>query len=141
ALEIADGPTAQLSLKRELGALRVVASDDARAAQHFERAVEDVPATSLHALRSRIEVADVEVIKPEGVRDLRRLGGHAADLLPVARDQLIGAGEAVRPLPAEKPPVEGRCLFPVGGELLVPANAARAIKSCVERWAGSLPFQ
>ena len=52
-----------------------------------------------------------------------------------------GLRRSVRPLPAEKPPVEGQCLFPVGGELLVPANAARAIKSRVERWAGSLPFQ
>ena len=73
------------------GALRVRASDDPAAARHFNRAVEDLAAAGLDALRRRVDVADVEIVEPEGSRDRRRLGEHAADHLPAGGEELIRA--------------------------------------------------
>ena len=80
---------------------------------------------------SRIEIAYVEVVKPEGDRHRRRLGEHAADRLPSGGEQLIRAhraGVGVPFLPAKKLAVESERLLPVGGEQLVPADAARRVQ-------------
>ena len=68
AFEISDAVVAELSHKREDGALRVRALGAPSAARHFDRAADDLPAASLHALHRDIDVADVEVVKPEGDR-------------------------------------------------------------------------
>src|SRR5215472_1408137 len=82
APEISDSVGIARSLQRERGALRVHAPDDPAAARHFERPLKDLAATGPHALRSYIDVADVEVIKPEWGRHCRRFAEHAADRLP-----------------------------------------------------------
>jgi hypothetical protein len=110
--------------------------DDPAAVRHFNRTVEDLAATSLHALRRRVDVADVEVVKPEGDRHHRRLSDHAADRLPSGGEQLIRAHSADVGfcfLPAKKLAVESQRLLPVGGEQLVPANAARCVQLGVLR--------
>src|SRR2546430_9460072 len=88
ALEVSDAVVTALSCQREDGALRIRASQDPSVAQHFNRAAEDLTATSLHALHRHVDVADVEVIKPERDRLHRGLGEHAADGLPSAGEQL-----------------------------------------------------
>ena len=71
---------------------------------------------------------DVEIIKPEGKRQGRRLGEHAADRLPSGGELLIRAHRAdvgVRFLPAKQRAVESERLLPVGREQLMPAHAPR----------------
>src|ERR1700730_18791566 len=77
ALEISDTVVAALSHQREDGTLRVRALDDPSVARHFDRAVEDLAVTGLHAHYRRVDVADVEVVKTERNRHRRRLGEHA----------------------------------------------------------------
>jgi hypothetical protein len=127
-LEISDSFSAPRSGQREHGALRVDASDDPAAAQRLCRALEDAAAAGRHALRRRVDVVDVEVVKPERHGHRRRLGGHTADRLPAGGEQLIaarGADVGADLLPAEKLAVKGKRLPPVGGEQFVPADAAR----------------
>src|ERR1700732_2481071 len=102
--EISNSFAAALVQQREYGALRVRAMNDPGAARHGSRAIEDLAAASLHALRRRLDVADVEIVKPEGKRQCRRLGEHAADRLPCGGELLIRAHRAdvgVRFLPAK----------------------------------------
>ena len=98
--------------QREDGALRVRALDDPVAAGHLDRARSRISAAAgLHALHGRVDVADVEVVEPEGDRHHRRLGEHAADGLPAGGEQLISAhrsGVGVR-LSASR---RGRCRRP-----------------------------
>ena len=127
-VEISDRLVAPLSGQREHGALRVRASRDPAAAGHFKRALEDPAATGLDALRRRVDVVDVEVVKPEGHGNHRRFGGHAADRLASGGEQLICAHRVdvgVCFSPAKKLAVERKRLLPVGGEQFVPADAAR----------------
>src|ERR1700682_2422308 len=70
---------APLSLQREDGALRIDASRDPVAARHFDRALEDLAATGLHAFRGRVDVVDIEIVEPIWDRLHRTLGKHAAD--------------------------------------------------------------
>ena len=46
-------------------ALRVDAFGDPVAARHFHRTVEDLAAAGLHAFRRRVDVVDIEIVKPE----------------------------------------------------------------------------
>src|SRR5262245_5985593 len=110
ALAISDPVVAALSHQREDGALRIRALGDPFAA----RAVENLAAPSPHAPDRHVDVADVEVIKPERDRRRRRLCEHAADGLPPGGEQLIWVG--LRFLPAEKLAVERPRILPVGGE-------------------------
>src|SRR6266478_2450408 len=127
-LEISDAVVTALSRQREDGALRIRASQDPSVARYFNRPAEDLAATSLHALHRHVDVADVEVIKPERDRLDRGLGEHAADGLPSGGEQLVCAHRAhigLRFLPRAIRLAESPCLLPVGGEQLVPADAAR----------------
>jgi hypothetical protein len=67
-LEVSDSSATSPVQEREYGALRVRAMDDPGAARHGSRAVENLTAAGLHALRRRLDVADVEVVKPKGDR-------------------------------------------------------------------------
>src|SRR5215831_17420794 len=123
ALEISDAVVAALSHQRENGALRVGALGHPSAAPHFNRAVDDLATPSPHAPDRHVDVADVEVIKPERDRLRRRLCEHAADGLSSGGEQLIWAhraGVGLRFLPAEELAVESKCLLPVGGDQLMP---------------------
>ncbi len=78
--------------------------DDQSAARHGSWAIEDLATAGLHARRCGLDVADVEIVKPEGMRQGRRLGEHAADRLPSGGKLLIRAHRAdvgVRFLPAK----------------------------------------
>src|SRR5215470_11538061 len=128
ALEISDSLATLPSLQREDSALRVRASNDPAARRQFKWAFEDLTATGLHTLRRRTEVADVEIIEPKWSRHRLRLGEYAADRLSCGRERLIHAHRSnirVRFSPAKDLAVEGKRLFRVGGEQLVPADAAR----------------
>ena len=59
-----DGLAGPLAPQREYGPLRVLALNHRVAARQFNRAVEDLPASRLYALRGGIDVANVEVVKP-----------------------------------------------------------------------------
>src|SRR4029077_6683880 len=73
---------APLSYQRKHSALGIRAADNP-AAWHLSRDLEDLTASRLHALGRRVDVADVEVIEPEGNRHCWRLVEHAANrLLP-----------------------------------------------------------
>src|ERR1700720_655054 len=107
---------APLSLQRKEGALRVRASGDPAAVQQLMRAIKDPATTGLHTLRSRVDVADIEVIEPEWNRLCRKFSEHAADRLPTSGEPLtrIGwTGFVVRFLPAKKLAVESKRLLPV----------------------------
>ena len=117
--------------------------DDPAAAGHFNRAVEDLAVTRLHALRRRVNVADVEVVKPEGVRLRRRLGEHGTDRLPTGRERLIRAPRAGFRrcfLPAKKRAVESPRLLTVGGVQLLPADGSRRARLGVLPFAGYQPL-
>src|ERR1700722_15915346 len=93
----------------EYCALRAGAMDDPGAARHCSRAVQDLAAASFDPLRRRLHVVGVEIVKPEGKGQRRRLGEHAADRLSSGGEPLIRAhhaGMAVGFLPAKKLPVE-----------------------------------
>src|SRR5713101_2286504 len=127
AFEVSDAVVTAFSRQREDGALRIRASQDPSVAQHFNRAAEDLAATSLHALHRHVDVADVEVIKPERDRLHRGLGEHAAYRLPSDGEELVCAHRAdigLRFLPAKELAVESKRLLPVGGEQLVPTDEA-----------------
>src|SRR5215475_12412942 len=61
SLEISDRLALLRSLQREDPALRVLAPDHATAARHLDRSLDDAAASSLHALRRRVNVAGVEI--------------------------------------------------------------------------------
>src|SRR5499426_706433 len=61
SLEISDRLALPRSLQREDRALRVLAPDHATAARHIDRSFDDAAASSLHALRRRVNVAGVEI--------------------------------------------------------------------------------
>src|SRR5882757_5506825 len=114
----ADAILFSLSPQRKEGALRVNASGDPAAARQFKWSLEDLAATGLHPFGGRVDVADVEVIKPEWDGHCGKFGEHAADHLPAGGERLIRlrrTGFGVRFLPAEKFAVEGKRLPPVGG--------------------------
>src|SRR5262249_56530170 len=95
------------------------------------RAIDDLARPSPHALYRHVDVADVEVIKPERDRLCRRLCEHAADGLPAGGEQLIWAHRAVaglRFLPAEELAVERPSFLPVRGDQLMPASAAGRVR-------------
>src|SRR5262245_35856207 len=132
ALEISDAVVAARSRQREDGALRVQALDDPSAARHLERAVDDAAAGGLHALHRYVDVADVEVVEPEGDRRRRRLGAYTTDRLSSDGEQLIRVPRVavcIRLLPTEELAVESPCLLPIGGEQLMPADGARSAQS------------
>ena len=52
---------------------------DPAPARNFDRTVEDLPAGNPHTLRRRIDIVDVEVVKPKGFRHPTRLGNDAAN--------------------------------------------------------------
>src|SRR5208283_1725448 len=81
-IKISNSLAAALVQQREYGALRIRAMDDPGATRHCSRAILDLAAAGFHALRRRLDVVDVEIVKPEGKRQCRRLGEHAADRLP-----------------------------------------------------------
>src|SRR5271166_2212498 len=93
-LKIPDAVVAARPRQREDGALRVRTLDDPVAARHFDGAFDDLAAAGLHALRRRIDIADVEVVEPERDRDRQRLGEHAADRYPTGGEQLVRAHRA-----------------------------------------------
>src|SRR5262249_43349004 len=129
-LEISDAVVASLPHQGEDRALRIRAAGDPTAAQHFDRAVEDLPSAGPHAPNRDVDISDVEVIKPKRDWLHRRLGEHAADRHPSSGEQLICAhcaGVGVCFAPAEELAVEGERLLPVGGEQLVPADAAERV--------------
>src|SRR5215510_1280607 len=131
AFEISDAVVAALSHQSENGALRVGALGHPSAAPHFNRAMDDLATPSPHAPHRHVDVADVEVIKPERDRLRRRLCEHAADGLSSGGEQLIWAhraGVGLRFLPAEELAVESKRLLPVGGDQLMPADAAGRVQ-------------
>jgi len=65
--------------------------NDPGAARHGSWAVEDLAAASLHALRRRLDVVNVEIVEPERKRQCRRLCLHAAERLPIGGKLLIRA--------------------------------------------------
>src|ERR1700722_10065927 len=73
----------------EYGALRVRAMQNQSAARYCSGAIQDLAAAGFHALRRRLDVVDVEIVKPEGKRQRRRLGEHAADRFPSGGELLI----------------------------------------------------
>ena len=110
--------------------LRVYASDDPTV-RHFKWPLEDPAAAGLHAFSGRVDIADIEVIKPVWDLLYRTFGEHAADRLPAGGEQLIRVLRTefgVRFLPAEKLAVESKRLLPVGGEQLMPAHALRFVQ-------------
>src|SRR5580704_6919030 len=124
ALEI---PKATVACQREDGALWVRALGDPAATRHFSRAPEDLTAPGLHPPQGRVNVADTEVVKPAGSGHCRRLGHHAADRLPAGGELLIrahGVDVGFRFLPSKELAIKSPRFLPVGGEQLVPANAA-----------------
>src|SRR6202040_3503625 len=130
ALEISDAVVTALSHQGEDGALRVRALDDPSVARHFDRAAEHLAVAGLHAFHRLIDIADVEVVKPEGDWLARRLGKHAADGLPPGREQLIRADRAgveVCLSPTKELAVESPRFLPVGGKEIVPADAAQCV--------------
>ena len=60
-------------------------------ARRFERAIKDLAAARLHAVRRRLDVRDVEIVKPERVRQCRRLGEHSSDRRRSGGEALICA--------------------------------------------------
>ena len=118
--------------------------DDHVAFRHARRAAKDLSATSLHALRCRVDIADVEIVKPKRNRHRRGLCGHSADRLPAGGEQLICARRAsfgLRFLPAKKLAVERPRLLPVGGKEFVPADAPRRAQInglLLSRWLSPL---
>src|SRR3984893_15905614 len=144
ALEISDAVVTALSHQREDGALRVRALDDPSVARHFNWAAEHLAVAGLHAIHRHVDIADVEVIKPEGDWLRRRLGKHAADRLLSGREQLIRtdyAGVGVRLSPTKELAVESPRLLPVGGKELVPADAAQCVHVGGVRLGGIEPFE
>src|SRR5712691_1889929 len=94
-------------------------------------ALKDPATTGLHTLGGRVDVADIEVIKPEWDRLFRTFSEHAADRLPTGGEQLIRVrriGFGIRFLPAKKLTVESKRLLLVGGEQLMPADAPRFVR-------------
>lgn len=73
--------------------------DDPGATRHDSRAVKDLAAAGLHALRCLLDIGDVEIIKPVRTRQGRRLSEHAADRLPSDGELLIGGPSRRRERP------------------------------------------
>src|SRR5882757_163677 len=122
---------APLSLQREDGALRVYAAGDPATARYFNRPLKYPAATGLHALRRRVDVADIEIVKPIWDRLRRSFGEDAADRQSSGGEQLIRVRRTcfgARILPAKKLAVERKGLLPVGGEQLMPAHVPRFIE-------------
>src|SRR5258705_3773258 len=94
-------------------------------------AIKDPATAGLHALRGRVDVADIEVIEPEWNRLCRKFSEHAADRLPTSGEPLIRVrrtGFGVRFMPAKNLSVESKRLLQVGGEQLMPAHAPRFVQ-------------
>src|SRR5579862_3593927 len=86
-----DGFAAAPIEQAENRALRILAMNNPSAARHVRRSVENFAAASFDAPRCGFNVADIDVIKPEGKRQRRRLREHAADHLASSRELQIGA--------------------------------------------------
>jgi hypothetical protein len=133
-----------VACQREDGALWVRALDDPVAIQYFNRASEDLSAISLHALYGRVNVADVEVIKPAGNRHRRRFSHHATDRLPAGGELLICAHRAdisFRFLPTKELAVNGPCLLLIVGQEFVPAGVASCAQVNGLLITGALPLE
>ena len=116
---------------------------DQSAARRRSRAIEDLAAAGFDAPRRRLDVIDVEIVKPEGKRQRRGLGVHAADRFSSCGEFLIRAHHAdmaVAFLPAKEIFVESERLFPVGGKQLMPAHPPRRARLGGPRRAGFQPF-
>ncbi len=84
--------------------------NDPAAVWYFNWSLENLSATSLHALSGCVNVADVEVVEPEGNRHSASFGDHAADRLPSNGELLIGSQRAdcgIRLLPPKKLTIKG----------------------------------
>src|SRR5215831_9274202 len=77
--------------EREHRALRVLGLHDPTAPWHFHWTVGNLAAANLQALDRRVEVAHIEVVKPEGDGHHRRLVEHAADRRPAGGKHLVSA--------------------------------------------------
>ena len=103
------------------------------------------PCTTLPPPDVIVDVADVEVIVPEGGWQVRRLRHHAANVFAVVLEQLVFShGAHVHRLalrPAEHFRVKGKDLFHVFCVELAPADATRRVG---RRWfhnGGLRPFE
>ena len=120
------------------------------AARQFKRTLENLAAGGLHALRGRIDIADIEVEKPERNRVNRTFGEHAADRCSAGMEQLIDVRRTdigARLPPAKKFAVKGKRLLQIGGEQLMPAHTSRFVRfggsvgrRSAPRPAQALPF-
>src|SRR3954447_25170973 len=122
---------AALSHQRENGALGIGAAEDPSVTCHFDRTIENLPVACLHTLCRIVDVAVVEIIKPERHGHCGRLGEHSANGDISDREQLIGAHLAtigLRFLPAKKRFVEMPNAVPVGGEEFMPAYVAGRVQ-------------
>src|SRR5262245_33713574 len=78
ALELADLGRDPLSDKREHGSLGVHALEHPLIARHLDEALDDLAVARIHTLSCQVNVIHVEVVEPEGLRNLGGFGEHAA---------------------------------------------------------------
>src|SRR5579883_15751 len=125
AQEISDSFAHAPIQQAEYGPLRIRAMDNPGASRHFSRPINNLAAASLGALGHSFNTGDVEIVEPKRKRQLRGFREHAADWFSTGGELLVAAHRAymrLRLLPAEELGVKSECLFPVGGEQLVPAH-------------------
>src|SRR5271165_5569130 len=96
--------------QREHRPLRIEPLQDPSAVGRLHRSVGDLPAVRLDALDGRVDGVDVEIIKPERRRRLRRLGKDAAALAVAGVENVVDAHwphvEVAVLLPAELARIE-----------------------------------
>src|SRR4029077_16646751 len=114
--------------EREHRALRIKAIDDPGAAGNLHRPVDDLPDRGLPPLLGRVYRVDGDVIEPMRDRLLVHLLHHAAGLLTLAAEDLVGSPAAPRHGlalgPAEQAGVEGEGFLRIATVQFVPGDMA-----------------